>query len=333
MNRRDYLKQMGLATAVTIGSNHLAGLRAFAGTSSEVNSDSSNSYDAIPPQTILGDWPTGTKPDPANFTVKLIFSGMCIFGYNGKEANVAFHRGDKTKHKMAIMAFEKGTPCTNIYTVADGTQQASIGTIEVGIEGKSNDVNFFLGNDFCRAGDIGDELDFRWLIDLEGPDGFKKELKPKNHDKFSTKLFVRHGTFYTYQRTNATFKAMGGKLDGKYFGHVAKVMAANIGPLNNGESVYLRVDGRPVVPNMTKGTTGTQYEIYFLNDRQTGDDTDFDMVFDELGSFTDKFTLVRVGPPKEEKTKDLCQNLPLVTRATDEAPCMGAGFGSGNGLG
>ena len=100
MNRRDYLKQMGLATAVTIGSNHLAGLRAFAGTSSaddasqvDRNHDSSNSNDVVAPQARTGEWPTGSEPDPANFCVKLIFSGMCIFGYKGKVAHVAFHRG------------------------------------------------------------------------------------------------------------------------------------------------------------------------------------------------------------------------------------------------
>jgi hypothetical protein len=310
MNRRDYLKRMGLATAVTLGSNHLAGLRAFAGAISA-------------PLANMVEWPKGTtRPEPAKFDVKLIFAGMCIFGYDGTEGHVAFHRGHPRRHKMQVIVTKRtGTKCTDISLIPQ-----SIHTMEVGINDKSSDAKFFLGDYFDRPRDKGDELDFRWLLDLEGPEFYKMELKPKNNHKFSTKLVVKHGTFYTYQRTNTTFKAIGGPSPG-YLGHIAKVMAANI-ELQDGESAYLRINRkRYPLPK------GAQYEIYFLNERVSGPVNDFGMAFDELDNSSLKFSIDSVKTGDDTSTTDLCHNLPLVKRATDEAPCMGAGFSSGKGLG
>jgi|SRR6185369_12249526 len=320
MNRRDYLKRMGVATAVTLGSKHVAGLRAFAGTSNE---------DAATPLANTGEWPTGGKPDPAIFHVKLIFAGMCIFGFDRTEAHVAFHRGDPRTHKMQIIVSRKGPRCTDIYSIGDD-RPVRIPRLAVGINGKPSDVKFFLGDDFDRRHNTGDELDFRWLPDLEGPEFYNKELRPKNKTKFSTKLKVKHGTFYTYQRTNTTFKAVGGPSPG-YLGHIAKVMAANI-RLNDGESVYLRIGRRDVLPYPL--TNQAQHEMYFLNESVTGPANDFEMSFDELDASTSlKFSLASVTTGEDMSTTDLCHNLPKVKRLTDEAPCMGAGFSSGKGLG
>ena len=327
MNRRDYLKQMGLATAVTIGSNHLAGLRAFAGLSR--THDSSNLIDAAAPLTNIADWPPGSKPDPEKFNVKLIFAGICIFGSNLNEAHVAFHRRHRNTHKMKIIVSKKGPRCTDIVTIGDGTRPVNFNKMELGIDGKASDAKFFLGSEFDRKSNKGDELDFRWLLDLEGPEFYNKELKPKNNRKFRAKLIVRHGTFYTYQRTNTTFKAVGGPAPG-YLGHIAKVMAANI-ELQDGESVYLKINGRNVLPDPL--TNRDQHEIYFLNERVTGSGNDFKMAFDELDHSTSlAFSLDSVVTGDDTPTTGLCHNLPSVKRVTDEAPCMGASFGSGNGL-
>ena len=335
MNRRDYLKRMGLATAGAMGSNHLASLRTIADTRSGdhvnktvTNPDSLN--ESYAPQAISGRWPVGSKPDPAVFGVKLIFAGMCIFGYKGKEARVVFHRGHTDTHKMKIVVAEKGSVCSDIYTIGDGSQPARINTLEVGIEDKSPNVNFFLGADFNRAEDKGDELDFRWLIDLEGPDGYDRKLD-KTEEKFSAKMKVKHGTFYTYQRTNSTFDAEGGPFDKRPFGHIAKVMAANIGRLNNDESVYLRINGNDVLPYPL--TNRAQYEIYFFNEPVTTTTNDFDMVFDAFKiNDRDKFKLHRLTPGRDDSTSDLCHNLPITKKGTDEAPCMGIGFSSGLGF-
>ncbi|HEU4509291.1 MAG TPA: hypothetical protein VFR78_13675 [Pyrinomonadaceae bacterium] len=336
MNRREYLKQLGVAAAAAIGTNHLARQCTMAATSSDDNAHSvNNRYDSYHAMAIqaTGHWPIGTKPDPAVFGVKLIFTGMLIFGYKGTEARVAFHRGHTDTHKMRIIVAEKiatAEECSQIYTIGDGHVPADIRDLEVGIKGKPSNVNFFLGDNFNREANTGDALDFRWLIDLEGPDGYRREL-PKTDRKFTAKMKVKHGTFYTYQRTNATFVGEGGPLNGKKFGHVAKVMATNIGPLNDGESVYLRINGCDVLPYPL--TNRAKYEIYFFNERETGDDPDFDMVFDAFQiDAGEKFSLVRATPGKEEETTDLCINLPIDKAATDEAPCMGVGFSSGKGF-
>jgi len=263
--------------------------------------------------------------------VKLIFAGMCIFGYRGNEARVVFHRGHTDTHKMRIIVSEKARSCSDIYTIGDGSLPANIYKLEVGIEDKSSNVNFFLAPNFDRAAKTGDELDFRWLIDLEGPDGYNRELS-KTDVKFSAKMKVKHGTFYTYQRTHATFKAQGGLFPERPFGYIAKVMAANIGRLNDGESVYLRVNDNDVLPYPL--TNRAQYEIYFFNEPDTSTYGDFDMVFDAFDDIkpNERFKLVRVTRGYEEETRDLCHNIPYVKKGTDEAPCMGGGFSSGKGF-
>lgn len=337
MNRREYLKRLGLTSAVVMGTNHLGSLRTIARTGKIDDShgtagshNSSNPNEPNTPQELIGHWPPGGKPDPSVFGVKLIFAGMCMFGYKGNEARVVFHRGDGNMHKLKIMVSEKGRRCTDIYSIGDGSQQADIGTIDVGIKSKSSNVNFFVGADFKREDNIGDQLDFRWLIDLEGADGFKKEL-PKTDEKFSAKMKVRHGIFYTYQRTNATFDAQGGPFSGRHFGHIAKVMAANIAPLSDGESVYLHINGVNVLPYPL--TNKAQYEIYFFNEPETASYNDFDMVFDAFQIDPgEKFKLVRVTRGSEEPTRGLCHNLPFVKKGSDEAPCMGGSFSSGKGF-
>jgi hypothetical protein len=337
MNRRDYLKRLGLTSAVVMGTNHLASLRTIASTSNDDDSqrlsgnyDSSNPKEANTVEALVGNWPTGSKPDPSVFGVKLIFAGMCIFGYKGNEAHVVFHRGNTNMHKMKIIVSEKGTECTDIYSISDGSQPADIRTLEVGIKSKPSNVNFFLGADFKREDNIGDELDFRWLIDLEGRDGYMKELR-KTDQKFSAKMKVKHGTLYTYQRTNATFDAQNGPFSGRHFGHIAKIMAANIPRLSDGESVYLDINGVNVLPYPL--TNRGQYEIYFFNEPETATDNDFDMVFDAFQlAPREKFKLVRVTRGSEESTRGLCHDLPLEKKVTDEAPCMGGAFSSGKGF-
>ena len=107
-------------------------------------------------------------------------------------------------------------------------------------------------------------------------------------------------------------------------------MAANI-ELQDGESVYLKINGRNVLRDPL--TNRDQHEIYFLNERVTGSGNDFKMAFDELDHSTSlAFSLDSVVTGDDTPTTGLCHNLPSVKRVTDEAPCMGASFGSGNGL-
>jgi hypothetical protein len=318
MNRRDYLKRMGLATAVAIGSNHLGNLSTIASTRSYTSNSSPAGF------------PTGSKPTPSVFGVKLIFAGMAIFGYQGSEAHVAFHRGHPETHKMRIIVSEVGKPrCTDIYVIGDGAHPAKFRNLEVGIKDKPSNANFFLGADFKRDEDKGDELDFRWLPDLEGPDVYDHNLN-NIKDSFNTRLVVKHGTFYTYQRTKATFKAENGKPKLRKFGRLAKLMAANIGPLPNGDEVYLRIDRQDVLPFPLKNDA--QYEIFFFNDRPNSTDNDFEMVYDAVQiDPTDKFKLVLVGNGAKQQT-DLCHDESITKEGTDEAPCMGASFSSGRGL-
>src|SRR6185503_14581388 len=174
------------------------------------------------------------------------------------EAHVAFHRGHPETHKFRIIVSKVGKPCSDIYRIEDGAQPADVRTIEVGITGKPSDANFYLGKIFNRQINFGNKLDFRWLPDLEGPDVYDQNLM-NIKDKFSTRLIVKNGTFYTYQRTKATFKAENGTPKHRTFGHIAKLMAANIRPLNNGESVYLHINGQDVLQN-NPITNSARYE-------------------------------------------------------------------------
>jgi hypothetical protein len=216
---------------------------------------------------------------------------------------------------------------------------------DIRIEGRSSDAKFFMRTPFKREDLQGDDKDFQWLLDLEAPP-FATGKQHRKEDKFSTQLTVGNGTFYTYKHTGSTFYYINSKgkkhknSKGKKvkLGYVPKVMAVDI-PLQNGECLSFKLGANDVLSDPICG--GQKHEIFFLNeyDLPCSDkhnkkclENDFGMVFDAFENYT-AFDLLLDQDHDNGPTNDLCIPLPAaVARLTDEAPCMGGGFGGGGGF-
>jgi hypothetical protein len=358
ISRRDYLKYMGIAAVGTAGAAEFNpfGAGSLALASNHVNWIEKKEPVRVPeiataPQGSPSDWNwTSVTPGNANPGIRLIFMGMAGFTYKGTEGRVVFHRG--AGHNLRIVVLES---CKEIFSIGGGVKPVQIDEMEVVVNDKDSDASFFKGGAFVREHDVGDAKDFRWLLDLENPPFHNGKLPRKEvKDKFSTKLKVGNGTFYTYQHTNSRFKCSGGANNGMQVGHVAKVMAADI-PVMPNECASFTINKQELLP-MLCGSE--KYEIYFINVCEHCTKSDFDMVFDafEPGSIqpfkleldgpkgTNDFPQdLCITPPKASKRpaskggKTSSQKTPIFTVQehiflNDDAPCMGGGFGGGGGF-
>lgn len=292
--------------------------------------------------TALGvpEWPIlSTPPNSENPGVRLIFQGLMVFCHDGKECDIGLFRDDN-RHRLEIEIFEN---CVKIFSTTDVNNPVFIRNASIKIDGEGSGVSFFhqgLPSDFNRI--TGHKNDFWWLLDLDAIYG-KKLDKDKTFSK--TKLTVKHGVFYTYQRTNSTFRGVGGPFSSSEdFEYIAKIMAADIVPAP-GQSVSLKINGHDVFYPL-KPAPDTKYEVYFNNECWTPNgkkckESDFHLNFKatKLGP-NEKFDLKVKVEGKDDPPPNLCITREYAARitdaagqrGTDAAPCMGVGFGKGGGL-
>jgi hypothetical protein len=282
--------------------------------------------------TVTSSWPwTNDRPHDENPGVRLLFTGMTIFTHkidNGTEARAVFHRAT-AKHHLRILVLED---CRPLFAIGGRIEPIQIRNMDIGIVGEDSSTVFFRGPHFNAAAREGDDKDFQWLLDLEGPN-FHNGKFDRREDKFSTKLKVKHGTFYTYKHTGHYFKCVGGIHNNKEVGYVPKVIGADIS-LGDADRVFFRIDGRDVLPYTLSNRA--DYQIYFFNECEVNCDihSDFDKTFDAVNTDPNEtFTLAPIGGEDNGPAEGLCIPVPLeAAQFTDEAPCMGGGFGAGGGF-
>jgi hypothetical protein len=345
INRRDYLKHMGIAAAGTLGAAELNLFDSTYGTNSgnrdeRVRTTDTSRMPDVPasPPASKPDWPwTDDATNLQKPNIRLVFAGMVCFTYKKKEGRAVFHRDD-THHNMEVIVYDRNG-CREIFhdRGLPKTTKMDIRIKDKSNDDKSSDAKFFRAPDFKREDLKGHANDFRWLLDLENPP-FSDIKFDRKEDKFSTKLKVRHGTFYTYKHTGSTFL---NENTGMKLGYLPKVMATDI-KLEPGECLSFKINGKEVLPPKT--CSDAKLEIFFLN--ECADDTckkgDFDMTFEALEN-PKKFTIKVDTKDPNGPTSDLCKAVPSSTRGVphdrdkadrlnDEAPCMGGGFGGGGGF-
>jgi hypothetical protein len=196
----------------------------------------------------------------------------------------------------------------------------------------------------------GDPNDFRWLPDLDGDD-FYPQGYDKNGDHFKTWLQVSNATFYTRVVTSSTFDLVDSSENViKFYGHIAHVMAAATDLSAGGNSVSLQVDDDDPIVLTPDGNV--KYQIVFRNecyscpepDTCSSDETkrnDFHFARKVLKvPILKKKIGLKIRDRREASTvTDVCGVPELVNRTvaadpchrnrnTDEAPCMGAGYGA-----
>jgi len=312
IGRREHLRQLGFGAAGLLGT----GL--FENDLSRI----SKANPRVLPRIKARAWPwTSSAPTPDNPGIRMLFAGMMVFTYKGRQGRVVFHTGTP-HHNLEIVAYEKGTPCVQKLRKEGANIPPRVDLISPG----ADDVQYFQSGDpdnFDRK--IWDNKDFRWLLDLEGPETYGNRDFDRTEDKgFNKKLHVKTGTFYTYQRTNSTFKTDVGSLMCSEFS-VARIMACDI-RIPAGQTFVFKVGGDEV-----RMQNPSKYEIHFLNTCRTCTTSDFDMVFDAIRNGEDyKFGLTLATQRGGSPLNDICD--PVIAKGNDEAPCMGAAFGGGLGF-
>jgi hypothetical protein len=285
-------------------------------------------------RTLTVDWPWTNERPSDSADVRVLFTGMMMFTHKttaaSTEGQVVFHRGTPNHH-LRILVLED---CVPIFAFGGRMRPSHIGEIDLGIIDEDSRAVFYKNGDFVRRLRQGDDKDFRWLLDLEGPD-FHNGKFVRNQNQFSTKLIVRHGTFYTYKHTGHYFRVQGGLQDGLEIGYVPKVVGLDI-KLEDGDCVSMQIDGRDALP-YPLCKSDAKYEIYLSNECEANCDIggDFPLVWDAVNvAQAERFNLLSIGGQDNGQTDDTCLPVPFSegVHLNDEAPCMGGGLGTGGGF-
>jgi hypothetical protein len=346
INRRDYLIKMGAAAGA------MASLPAVSILGEPENSarvDAANPGPGASPQADLLRWvTTETPPNPDAF-VTAIFWGLMGFCYKTPSGSppvveVGFHRGGG-HHVLKVTVAEISTSGTRLIC-SDLPSQGSRMTLKVVGQGQPPKV--FEKGTFNRQADMGDDLDFRWMPDLDSDEFYSEGYNKNKH--FPARLEVSNGVFYTRIKTNSHFKLVkaANHLDviRPSFGRIAWMMALAINVENNTDHVLFEMNG---VPCPLRQTTGVRYQILFKNecthspcpgsmtaehpDETRRNDFHFSRKVLKLPNDRIKYSLKfdhRVGPGAQINFFDPDGQEHFT--ATDEAPCAGAAFGQANGF-
>lgn len=273
------------------------------------------------PVTRFVNWPAAALPES---TVTASFEGLFAFCYNPqRECEIGVHQADG-RHKLKIRIFENEAPLP--VTLPAEIKVVSLGIRIAGNEKPAN-VYFFKG---------GGARDFRWVIDLENEEFYPEVFEKKA--VFKAILRVRHGVFFTKKRTKFLLDRVLalpiGFLNRSTLSHPADDIAVNI-ELAANEYVSLVINGSEVI--QLPRTAGKRYEVRFTNQCHKNDEEYCEFDFDDLlESNRNDFHFHRDA-----------LSLPLLTPRyglvlgrgqgrrpplSDEAPCMGAGFGGTGGF-
>lgn len=358
MNRRDYLRGMGLAAGAFASwpTLDVLGKREIPEWSATADHKLGQ---AAPPTGLLRWIPTNDKPKPdAVFTA--IFWGLMGFCYKMSSGSpvfeVGFHPGGN-HHELSVTVLEIDPSGP---TVKCSWHPKKKDKMTLKVIGRGDPPKVFQKEPFDRIN--GDEYDFRWLPDLDSRGFYPDPVPQREH--FGARLEVSNGVLYTRKHTESTFNLVKADDDTQIidpFGHVAMYMGLAIGVTNDSDSVRLEMPGEP--PCSLEQKLNTRYQIVFKNEckhascpsqatsnspnEESRNHFHFMRKVLKLEDYRLKYSLKVDVPARPGAQADFYdpdalkakQEKAIGTKArqeqafvTDEAPCMGAGFGQTNGF-
>lgn len=283
---------------------------------------------------VPSNWtPLRTLPPLPSIT--LVFRGLLSYCNDPvtKTCEVGFHNGAPKHRPEVIIGGNHYTPRADMeFTVSN-----------------PNDLDgayfFQQTRPFARA-ETDDPHDFRWIMDLES-EHFHPEGVDLHPGRYRPRLFVRNGLFYTFERTTFTFKrdAEGAPVNTRPLGRVAKFMAANVYLRRNGSGT-LNIDGNRLTLSHIDGVT--QYIIFsneclenngdrcewFRDDPDKTKRNDFFRHYEAIIRRQDQpehLLLAVADLGSGSFLEEMDDLLGLRRRATNDAPCSGAGYGQHTG--
>ena len=344
LSRRDHLKQLGVGAA---------GLIALSKGDVLATSWLSHRITQTPG---ISRWnPTPTLPSNARVTV--ILDGLMGFFYNANTRNteIGMLHGMQTSsanHMLKVEVWERmvsNSSCNLLFSTVTGTLPAPGPGFAIEIVGKQSSTAFYQEGPYDRPN--LQPKDFRWLPDLEGEDFYPNISGGLQGNYLRLRFTVRHGTFYTFQKTKSTFQRIdlnpNTATPAKDLGPVAKVIAVGLEPATN-EEVFLRINPNSTVIFQHK--PGYTHEVVIRNHchKSNHDLCDFDPDHPTNEESRNDFHYLRKLLPlaanspifslkikaKGRSQIEYCSSERFKTeqeRGSDRSPCMGAGFGGEGG--
>ena len=282
-------------------------------------------------------WPA--KPFlQADPSITVVFHGLLSFCYNRtrKDCEVGvFSNQIASNHRLRIEICRDGEASQVIWG-----HQLSSGDLSLEVLGVAAGVSAYeKAGSFNRLDDSGsDDRDFRWMLDIEGPDFYNKVISKKYPGYYQPKLFVKDGVFYTLEKTGSKFIRVSAHEPSdpskwQELGSMAYCLAANI-YMSSGQTAKLFLPG----PGNSFFNHGERtHKIFFTNIcydnvSEKCKRSDFFQHFhsfdppDGIGRYE-----LQLVTPAPEGTRHECGGLASEHQkdilTTDEAPCGGAGYG------
>lgn len=283
--------------------------------------DYENEEGASPRRRPHQEWPASPVLPP-NPTITLRFHGLLSFCYNRqrKDCEVGvFNKRFAPDHRLRIQ-IKHGAG--NWYDVQNPPTSGDY-SFEV-VNTAPRVLAYQKPGAFDRQDDQNtDPHDFRWLLDIEGPDFYDKPVPSKVPGYYDPKLYVKNGIFNTYMTTNSRFLRVNAcyPSDPTYWtelGSIAYYTAAHVYMIPN-QQAKLSIPGR----NPITFESSMQHSIYFTNDC-SGEGVGRSDFFHHFHSF--------VAPDGMDRYDLQVYETPVGgSDTTDEAPCGGAGYGGSGG--
>jgi hypothetical protein len=294
--------------------------------------------------------PINNFPD-AQPAVLLLFRGLFLFAFNGTTGcEIGIHNAThdtpshEAPHSLRLRVWKKSDPNCPLSHTAIGIDDPRTTPLSLTVQNPAElpgvvayERGRFDRQDPSSSPYHNAPFDFRWTLDLEGPDFYDRVLK-KNPAKMRPGLTINHGLFFTFYKTRSKFKRAQGPNE-RVLGSVAEIVGINL-YLNMGGKVILNYGGQsielPKIDNVT-------HQVDFFNDCRP-----FGCTFD-VGSSDKKkrndfylnFDAVNLEGDSEHELKireqfpgDLdifpCRTSRFDT--TDPAPCAPVVFGKSTSL-
>lgn len=355
INRRDYLLRMGVGVAGVIGAARLP----LIGQKNTKKSQTKNKNPQTKKKVLSARelaaaglrWPVIDVPPPRDAFVTAIYCGLIEFAYSDDRfMDVLFHPG-MNHHKLEIQLYvnppDDLTKCKP-YDVIPVNRNDRL-NLSVPAQTRKPDV-FQIPGALERIKTGGDhDRDFRWLPDLHSLDFYPEGYEVKNVPN-DIRMEVHNGTFYTRLLSTSTFNLVDAEADedcdeGRFYGPVALCMATAIDAKSD-VVLTLSSQSKPITfPFKPKD----KYQVVFVNECESSCSSEPDNCKDETRRNDFHFSRKILKVPQQGRVKyslklkdgctedkcakpDFCIKAKRSHRLTDEAPCMGAGFGKANGF-
>jgi len=279
------------------------------------------------------------RPGSRGPSLTIIFRGLMALRQDREEHTLGVGILLAPEHEFTMQVLEKSPQGVSTYSIPANQLMSSNGdTWLAAVADEKSGVTYYQNGVFDRKKGVGDNRDFRWLIDLEGEEFYGRKLAT-DRQRMGVEVKFSNGEFYAKTTTRPLERRIGDKTF-EYFGRVAQEIATDVF-LEGGDFVLTsQASGKEIL--RLKQKPDTTYELVFDNSPPPMQHSElgtnhFQYYYEFFPMPKSEWYEFRVIPPAVVQTGLKGRNLNLVEFAhplrLDEIPCAPLGYGGGNGGG